>query len=98
MASNQVTCITKPHPHSPREHITHVGGVNPQGGHWYYMREQVADMIDSGNYTFHVKVGKYDVPVRTYVKNHIKYLRTAPDDTTVDNLLSLDQCPVGKAA
>ena len=25
--SNRITCITKPHPHSPREHITHVGGA-----------------------------------------------------------------------
>lgn len=96
--TNQVTCITKPHPHSPREHITHVGGVNPQGQFWYYTREQVADMIDSGKYSFHVKVGIYDVPVRTYILHGVKYLRTAPDDTTRDNLLSLDQCPVHRAA
>ncbi len=49
MISNQVTCITKPHPHSPREHITHVGGINPSGPTWDYTREQVANMIDSGN-------------------------------------------------
>lgn len=97
MISNQVTCITKPHPHSPREHITHVGGVNSGGQYWYYTRTQVADMIDSGNYRFHVKVGRYDIPVTTYVKSGIKYIRTVADDTTVDNLLSLDRCPV-KAA
>ena len=96
--TNQVTCITKPHPHSPREHITHVGGLNAQGGYWYYTREQVADMIDGGNYSFHVKVGTYDVPVRTYVLHGVKYLRTVADDTTKDNLLSLDQCPVRRAA
>ena len=55
-------------------------------------------MIDSGNYSFHVKVGIYDVPVRTYIVNGVKYIRTAPDNTTVDNLLSLDQCPIGKVA
>lgn len=93
MISNQVTCITKPHPHSPREHITHVGGVSPSGAPWYYTREQVANMIDSGNYKFHVKVGRYDVPVMTYVKNGVKYIRTVADETTRDNLLSLDQCP-----
>jgi hypothetical protein len=98
MISNQVTCITKPHPHSPREHITHVGGVNPQGVYWHYTREQVAAMIDSGEYNFHVRVGTRDVPVRTYILRGVKYLRTAPDDTTVDNLLSLDQCPVRSAA
>jgi hypothetical protein len=93
MISNQVTCITKPHPHSPREHITHVGGINPSGQSWYYTREQVANMIDSGSYCFHVKVGRYDIPVTTYVKNGIKYIRTVADETTLDNLLSLDQCP-----
>jgi len=55
-------------------------------------------MIDSGKYEFHVKVGIYDAPVRTYILNGIKYIRTAPDGTTEDNLLSLDQCPVGRAA
>jgi uncharacterized protein DUF3892 len=96
--SNQVTCITKPHPHSPREHITHVGGLNGSGGYWYHTREQVANMIDSGQYYFHVKVGRYDVPVTTYVRNGVKFIRTVADDTTRDNLLSLDQCPVRHAA
>jgi hypothetical protein len=41
LITNQVTCITKPHPHSPREHITHVGGVNPQGQYWYYTRDRL---------------------------------------------------------
>jgi hypothetical protein len=83
---------------SPREHITHVGGLNSEGAFWHYTREQVADMIDSGNYHFHVKVGLFDVPVRTYVLHGKKYLRTAPDNTTRDNLLSLDECPVRHAA
>jgi hypothetical protein len=73
-----------------------VRGSNPQGAFWYYTREQVADMIDSGNYRFHVRVGLYDVPVRTYVLRGVKYIRTAPDDTTRDNLLYLDQCPLRK--
>jgi len=98
MASNLVTCITKPHPHSPREHITHVGGLNAQGAYWYLTREQVADMIDSGKALFHVKVGTYDAAVRTYMVNGVKYIRTAPDDTTKDNLLSLNQCPWPRAA
>jgi len=55
-------------------------------------------MIDSGNFKFHVRVGIYDVPVRTYVLHGVKYIRTAPDDTTRDNLLSLDQCPVRRVA
>ena len=95
---NRVTCITKPHHLSPLEHITHVGGLNPSGNYWYYTREEVADMIDSGRYKFHVVVGRYDVPVETYVRNGVKFLRTVPDGTTRDNLLSLNECPVRRAA
>jgi hypothetical protein len=98
MVSNQVTCITKPHPHSPREHITHVGGLNANGDFWYFTRERLANMIDSGQYNFHVRVGGYDVPVRSYVLHGVKYIRTAADDTIRDNLLSLDQCPVRRVA
>jgi hypothetical protein len=95
---NQVTCITKPHHMSPLEHITHVGGLNQNGGSWYYTREEVADMIDSGQYQFHVIVGRYNVPVTTYVRNGVKFLRTVPDQTTRDNLLSLNECSVRSAA
>ena len=79
MVSNLVTCIVKPHPHSPREHITHLGGVRPDGGQWYHTRQEVADMIDSGRANFHVKVGRYDVPVRTYVLHGVKYVKTMFD-------------------
>jgi hypothetical protein len=96
--SNQVTCITKPHPHSSREHITHVGGIDSDGRQWYHTRLEVADMIDSGRYSFHVKVGWYDVPVTTYVRNGVKFIHTVSDETTRDNLLSLDQCPLRGAA
>ena len=44
MAEVQVTCITKPHPQSQHEHITHVG--NPKAG-WKWTREQVIESIDS---------------------------------------------------
>jgi hypothetical protein len=38
MADCQITCITKPHPQSPHEHITHVG--NPSAN-WVWPREDV---------------------------------------------------------
>jgi len=78
VVSNRVTCITKPHPHSPREHITNVGGLNSSGRYWYYTREQVADMIDSGDYNFHVRVGlthdtsRFDcgkIPLNDWIKH-----------------------------
>ena len=62
--SNRVTCITKPHPHSPLEHITHVGGVNSQGQSWYYARQRVADMIDSGT-----KIARFNVEVISVLKD-----------------------------
>ena len=58
MADVQVTCITKPHPQSPHEHITHVG--NPSAG-WNWPREQVVASIEAKTNTFFVrdpKVGK----------------------------------------
>ena len=51
MADVQVTCITKPHPQSPHEHITHLG--NPQAG-WKWTREDVIRSIEAGTNTFFV--------------------------------------------
>src|SRR5580658_6517074 len=51
MADVQVTCITKPHPQSPHEHITHLG--NPQVG-WEWTREQVIASIEARTNTFFV--------------------------------------------
>jgi len=51
MADVQVTCITKPHPESPHEHITHLG--NPGAG-WTWPREQVIESIETNTNTFFV--------------------------------------------
>ena len=44
MADVRITCITKPHPLSAHEHITHVG--NPAAG-WVWEREQVIASIEA---------------------------------------------------
>jgi hypothetical protein len=46
---SQITCITKPHPHSPLEHITNVGGRrnNGAGPVFYITREACAGDIDT---------------------------------------------------
>ena len=94
MADVQVTCITKPHPLSPHEHISHVG--NPQAG-WEWTREQVVASIEAGTNTFYVrdkKTGKRaDVGV-VRPAGRAPYLRTHADGYWNDNLLALDQCPV----
>ena len=51
MADVQVTCITKPHPQSPHEHITHIG--NP-AANWKWTREQVIASIEAKTNTFYV--------------------------------------------
>jgi Protein of unknown function (DUF3892) len=94
MADIQVTCIRKPHPFSPHEHITHVG--NPRAG-WEWTREQVIHSIDAKTNTFFVvdpRTGK-----RAYIgvvrpTDHAPYLRTHADGVWCDNLLSLDKCPL----
>jgi len=92
MADAQVTCITKPTPSSPHEHITHLG--NPAAG-WKWTREQVIASIDAGTNTFYV-IDPYtkkraDVGVvRPSGRN--PYVRTYADGDWNDNLLSLNQC------
>lgn len=93
MADVQVTCIIKPHPQSPHEHITHLG--NPPA--WVWPRENVIASIEAKTYTFFVldpRTGKRsDVGVvRTAGK--APYLRTHADGDWNNNLLSLNQCPL----
>lgn len=92
MADVQVTCIIKPHPQSPHEHITHVG--NPPN--WLWTREQVINSIETRTNTFFVRdpfTGKRaDIAVVRGV-GKVPYLRTHADGYWNDNLLSLNQCP-----
>lgn len=93
MADVQVTCIVKPHPDSPHEHITHIG--NPPS--WMWPREQVIASIEAKTNTFFVRdpySGKRaDIGVVRPAQG-APYLRTYADGKWTNNLLSLDQCPV----
>jgi hypothetical protein len=93
MADVQIICITKPHPHSPHEHITHVG--NPPS--WIWPREQVIASIDAKTNTFYVMDAfsgqRSDVGV-VREAGKAPYLRTYADGNWNNNLLSLNQCPV----
>lgn len=97
MADVLITCITKPHPLSPHEHITHVGNPtsNPP---WKWTREEVIRSIDAKENTFFVvdpstrkraDVGVVRVPGKT------AFLQTYSDGVWNNNLLSLNQCPLG---
>jgi hypothetical protein len=92
MADVRVTCITKPHPQSPHEHITHLG--NPEAG-WEWTRERVITSIDAGTNTFYVidpRSGRRADIAVVRPAGRPAYLRTHADGDWNDNLLSLDQC------
>lgn len=92
MADVQVTCITKPHPQSPHEHITHLGNP-PQ---WVWTREQVIASIDAKTNTFFVRdpsTGKRSEVGVVREAGKLPYLRTYADGYYNNNLLSLNQCP-----
>jgi hypothetical protein len=94
MADVQVTCITKPHPQSSHEHITHLG--NP-AANWKWTREQVIASIEAKTNTFYVldpRTGKRaDVGVVRPGGGRAPFLQTYADGDWNNNLLSLDQCP-----
>ncbi len=94
MADAQVTCIKKPNPQSPHEHITHLG--NP-GRDWMWTREAVIQSIENKTNTFYVidpATGKRaDIGV-VREAGKAPYLRTYADSKWNNNLLSLDQCPL----
>jgi hypothetical protein len=94
MADARVTCITKPNPQSPHEHITHLG--NPAAGS-KWTREQVIASIKAGENTFFVidpLTNKRSEVGVVRPASGAPYLRTHADGVWNNNLLSLDQCPL----
>ena len=93
MSDCEITCIKKPHPTSPHEHITHVG--NPP--HWIWTREDVIQSIDARTNTFYVRdqiSGKRSEVAVVRENGKAPYLRTHADRLYNNNLLSLNQCPI----
>ena len=90
MADVRVTCIRKPHPQSPHEHITHIGT-----GQQLWPREEVIRWIDQQDHTFFTQDSsgkRADVGV-VREDGKAPYLRTYADGKWNNNLLSLPQCP-----
>ena len=92
MADVQVTCITKPQPQSPHEHITHLGGAK-----WKWTREKVIASIEAKTNTFYVldrrTLKRADLGVVRPKDGRAPFVQTYSDGDWNDNLLSLDQCP-----
>jgi len=94
MADLLVTCITKPHPDSPHEHITELG--NPRA-HWQASREEVIASIDAKTNTFYTldpRTGKRANVGVVHPQGRPAYVRTYADGVWTDNLLAMDQCPL----
>jgi Protein of unknown function (DUF3892) len=89
---HRIECITKPNRESRVEHITQIGGT--AGGGWTMDTPQAIRRIDNGELAFFVRVSQNEVDVQTvHPSGHRPYIKTEPDQTKVDNLLRLDECP-----
>ena len=87
--THQITAIRKPDRHSTHEHITHVKYdevIHPVG--------DVIRLIQNKTDSFYVKVGTLVIGVEVVYPGMGRqpYIRTRPDGTGVDNLLSLPPC------
>lgn len=89
MISHQITAIRKLDRYSSHEHITHVkyDGL-------VYKREHVISLIKNRTDSFYVKVGTAMAWVEVMHPGFPRapYIRTIPDNTGKDNLLSLPEC------
>lgn len=87
MADVRVTCIILSGSERRLEHITHLGGNG-----WCWTREQVIQSIETGTNTFYVMDSSGRRANLIVVNTQPKYVRTTPDGTVTDNLLSLPPC------
>lgn len=86
--SRQVKCINKREHYNPHERIINIGGD------WGKVSQPIAiSQIQAGTYSYFVNVGIYNANVIIAYHNSNPYLKTDRDSTTVDNLLSLKECP-----
>ncbi|RKG95622.1 DUF3892 domain-containing protein [Corallococcus carmarthensis] len=88
MAAYRITCVTKDDKKGKGyQTITTVGGVG-----W---KKTVAEVLSAmkAKDTFYVEVGADRVEVIGYPTANPTFIRTAPDGTKDDNLLSLKTCP-----
>lgn len=90
--SNRITHIRKPNVNSSHEHITDIKGLRPDGLSFESTVAVVIANLKTGNYNYHVERAGRTINV-THQKSMAgnEYIKTAPDSTQKDNLLSLPQ-------
>ena len=87
----QISCINK-NPREDRYHsITHVGGYADR--QWKITKDEAIGYIERGEWEFYTLVNGHRRNVLVASRNGRKYLKTAGDQDTPDNLLSLKECP-----
>ena len=90
----RVTCINKTDRTNPHERISHIGGVNPNGGRWKLSESEAISGIEDGKWDFYVERPQGDrVDVIIAVRLGRKYLKTTSDGDEPNNLLALPECP-----
>lgn len=85
MTPLRITWINKPGgSHNPNTHIIEVGGDG-----WRKSAKDVVNDIESNLQVYIVHTGAALVGVEVGIRNGFYYLKTRPDGTPLDNLLSL---------
>ncbi|MBB5635312.1 putative FlaG/YvyC family protein [Pedobacter cryoconitis] len=93
MASFKVICITKPNVNSSHEHITHIGYYDSNLKKVIITVKDAIKRIDANSLEFYVQTGSDKAYVKVVrVQGHEAFIKTIPDNTKRDNLLSLPQC------
>jgi hypothetical protein len=100
VVARQITCISKrTELDDPKENIQYVGGVHVPSGFGFRMYQRdVITRIENGEHFFVMAPDgqQAQVIVRTHfppwAPQGTKYITTAADNTTADNLLSLPRC------
>lgn len=91
--ANQIDCIEKNDRYDPTEAITHIGGVNADGGRWRITQQDAIERIEKGTNSFYVaQDGRRTNVVVSVSRFGNKYIKTEADDYEPNNLLSLKSC------